>query len=454
MVLLADKWSRIHAHFLQMGGFKLIFLEDERDGLRFMNEMVHRRDDGHLECVVRFEAFKKLLEESHIVLPALSESEIGDRSKVDNVAKGLVLLQLFWFIAQILARAFQRLAITQLEITTAALATIDIVLYYFWWDKPLNAEKPVTIYSIGVQEHINANLRSKRGNRGQIEVTSRCGETDTSLCVHDRHGTLYQCRGWISSGRGGNRSNRMGNFANPSRVWCALGLAIRSCAPALVAVALVTAKAALLIVTGSLNVALPWDEIHHGVVETSHHTKTSKLYNWNNMVLSRMAESIHYVKTVNESLFYSEHAKLTSRLFHIHVVPVLAGIVFGAIHCLAWNFDFPSHKEEKLWRISSVAMISVNIYVVVGVSALIKLRDFITGMVELSLTSLFFEAEVHCSPTLIAEEDALIFISIIFSSTIHAIARTVLIVLAIMSLRDLPPSALEAIGWSDLIPHF
>lgn len=253
----------------------------------------------------------------------------------------------------------------------------------------------------------------------------------------------------------------MGDYA--CRLWCAVDLVIRTCgiskvhvpwlAPIFVAIASVTfamANAALVIVTISLVVALPLDEIHRSAeVVTSHHTKTSKLYNWAIKLpgLSHMPESIHFVTKVNRSLFYSEHAKWTSRLFG--VVAVLAGAVFGAIHCLAWNFDFPSHTEENIWRISSVVMIGVNIYVAVGVSALIKLRDSIKGTLEF----LFPEAELHCSPTLIAEEDALIFLSIIFSSVIHAIARIALIVLAIMSFNHLPPSAFEAIGWSDLIPH-
>lgn len=455
--MVLSEWSQVHAHFLQMGGFKVVFLEKEKEV--FKNEMEYRRDDGQWECVVRFETFEKLLKEGHIDLPDLTEDEIKDRSKFDNISKVLVLLQLSWFIAQILARAFQHLAITQLEITTAALATMNFVMYYFWWHKPLNAQYPEIIYSIGIHKLMNKRdhkkLKSRhakrRSNVGCVDdkaagVTNNPknpeikGRKVTSLGDHDRHGFL-----WHISRRLGNCSRPMGDYA--CRLWCTLDLAIRPnvhvrwLAPILVAipsVAVATAHAALLIITGSLIVALPWNEIHRSTKDVSTRlTETSKLYNWaiRLTVLLRMPESIHYSKKVNESLFYSEHAEWTSRLFQI--VAVLAGIVFGAIHCLAWNFDFPSHTEENVWRISSVVMISVNIYLAVGVSALIKLRDCVV-----------------ISPTFIAEEDALIFISIIFSSIIHAIARIVLIVLAIISLRDLPPSALEAIGWSDLIPHF
>ncbi|KAF8861684.1 hypothetical protein BDZ45DRAFT_647304 [Acephala macrosclerotiorum] len=33
---------------------------------------------------------------------------------------------------------------------------------------------------------------------------------------------------------------------------------------------------------------------------------------------------------------------------------VIAGLVFGSLHCAAWNFAFPTRAEQLLWRISSV----------------------------------------------------------------------------------------------------
>ncbi|KAH6717682.1 hypothetical protein BKA61DRAFT_716038 [Leptodontidium sp. MPI-SDFR-AT-0119] len=46
-------------------------------------------------------------------------------------------------------------------------------------------------------------------------------------------------------------------------------------------------------------------------------------------------------------------------LNHPAVVSVIAGSViggtlFGSLHCLAWNFHFPTHSELILWRISSI----------------------------------------------------------------------------------------------------
>jgi hypothetical protein len=40
-------------------------------------------------------------------------------------------------------------------------------------------------------------------------------------------------------------------------------------------------------------------------------------------------------------------------------ITVATGVVFGAIHCIAWFFDFPSHTELFLWRLSSAAITAV-----------------------------------------------------------------------------------------------
>jgi len=33
---------------------------------------------------------------------------------------------------------------------------------------------------------------------------------------------------------------------------------------------------------------------------------------------------------------------------------ILGAVVFGACHCIAWNFDFPTPIEQTLWRATSV----------------------------------------------------------------------------------------------------
>jgi len=55
-------------------------------------------------------------------------------------------LQTTWFILQCIARGQQRLALTELELITLALASLNAITYAFWWHKPLGVQEPVRIY--------------------------------------------------------------------------------------------------------------------------------------------------------------------------------------------------------------------------------------------------------------------------------------------------------------------
>lgn len=113
--------------------------------------------DGVIEGVLVFDAFKQLLTENLVRCPIISEDEINDKSKGDALSKGIALMQLTWFIVQIFARAGQGLAITELELTTAALAGLNSVMYFFWWSKPRDVRFPVVILSKGMEELLLAN---------------------------------------------------------------------------------------------------------------------------------------------------------------------------------------------------------------------------------------------------------------------------------------------------------
>ena len=75
-----------------------------------------------------------------------TKEEIEDKGKSDWLAKSLVLLQTSWFVMQCIARAIEHLPITHLEIVTLAYAAMNFVIYIFWWNKPLNVNRPVRVF--------------------------------------------------------------------------------------------------------------------------------------------------------------------------------------------------------------------------------------------------------------------------------------------------------------------
>ena len=109
--------------------------------------------DGEVECVLDFDQFCKLLgSESgvpQVSFPTITAAEIQDKSRGDFLSKAIVILQSLWFIIHCIARGKQGLALTELELVTLALASLNGVMYYFWWYKPLGVNEAVKLYRKG-----------------------------------------------------------------------------------------------------------------------------------------------------------------------------------------------------------------------------------------------------------------------------------------------------------------
>ena len=106
------------------------------------------------------------------------------------------------------------------------------------------------------------------------------------------------------------------------------------------------------------------------------------------------------------------------------------GVCFGAIHCTSWNFSFPTHIELLMWRISSVAITAVPIYIFwAGSAGAHHIRD------------MHFRVK------------GFIYFGAVSGLTLYILARAVTLVLAFTSLRELPPGAYETVHWSTFIPH-
>ena len=107
------------------------------------------------------------------------------------------------------------------------------------------------------------------------------------------------------------------------------------------------------------------------------------------------------------------------------------GICFGAIHCIAWHFSFPTYTELLMWRISSVAITAVPVYI-----------------------SLVFSLGGWLSETDFEKFGViLIYFGPLSGGILYILARAVTLVLAFTSLRGLPPGAYETVHWTTFIPH-
>jgi len=132
------RWTQAHAFFLIMGGFTL-------------------HEGGKPVRVLVAKELEELSSAGKIEWPTITEEEIADRSKGDYLSKTIVLSQTAWFIAQCIARGVYGLAVTELEVVTLAFAILTGVIYYFWWDKPLDVRCSVPVQLL--KDNLNADHR-------------------------------------------------------------------------------------------------------------------------------------------------------------------------------------------------------------------------------------------------------------------------------------------------------
>ena len=106
------------------------------------------------------------------------------------------------------------------------------------------------------------------------------------------------------------------------------------------------------------------------------------------------------------------------------------GVCFGAIHCISWGFSFPTHAELLMWRVSCVAITAVPIYIPLGL--------FLAAFLVLVMDG---------------HGEAIYYFPPLSGGILYILARAITLVLAFMSLRDLPPGAYETVRWTTFIPH-
>ncbi|KAJ6573038.1 hypothetical protein DFH09DRAFT_916169, partial [Mycena vulgaris] len=96
------------------------------------------------------------------------------------------------------------------------------------------------------------------------------------------------------------------------------------------------------------------------------------------------------------------------------------GSIFGAIHCAAWNTNFPSTDEKWMWRACSLMVTAIPV-----------------------LVAAFFVLDFTMENDMITT----------ILGAILAAAIPSYIILPFATLHTLPPGAFADVNWSVYIPH-
>ncbi|KAF1926189.1 uncharacterized protein M421DRAFT_68169 [Didymella exigua CBS 183.55] len=134
----SEEWSLSQCYFAVMGG---IVIETG----------AYIADEPHLSITAEGVRLLSFLDK----LPKINNGEVRDKSKADDLAKFLVVLQAGWMIIQCIARVAQDLPVTLLEVNTIGHVVCAFALYMLWWRKPLDIKDPHKIVGEhGLDKHI------------------------------------------------------------------------------------------------------------------------------------------------------------------------------------------------------------------------------------------------------------------------------------------------------------
>jgi hypothetical protein len=116
-------WTMQHAHFADMGGYVL-----------------RTRDFPAFPVDAKQLLF--LIKAGFVKVPNLDIKIIRDKNKIDGMLRIITVCQVFYFVANIVGRAILHLAITCMELTTAAFIVCTVATVFFWLYKPADVNTP------------------------------------------------------------------------------------------------------------------------------------------------------------------------------------------------------------------------------------------------------------------------------------------------------------------------
>ena len=439
--------------------------------------------------VLTLDRFKELIKEPKFEFPRITAAEIKDRSKGDGLSKLIAVLQTSWFILQCIARGSQGLALTELELVTLAVASLNAITFAFWWSKPLSAQEPVNVYvPTGlVAGEVNPSRRDSVEDDDTVApVTAGDVFENTTVDVLDAIGFIFSPRKY--------RYHEVSSYSGAYRVYFVrlpYRLFFILTYPVFVLFPLGIVFLLWIIKTKKVKEAQGKEKVATRVVLTlrmwrytlTHSLRqyfggpdgplrtiayTVKFYhqfsfikNWFffipasflllflltiilsplfiiSFIASFTFTAVFEIVTTNEVRPGATHVPsfyapaTDSDHYSRMVVFAIFGVIFGGIHCIGWNFAFPTHFETSLWRHTSLVLTIVPLvaapidYILENVNLKGRVGEKLRLLLDLVMTALLF---------------------------VYVPARLSLIAQALALLRDQPAAAYVAVDWTKYIPH-
>ena len=398
-------WTRTHSFFLIMGGFTL-----------------HK--GGKPVRVLETRDLEELSEAGKIEWPTITEEEIADRSKGDYLSKTIVLFQTTWFIGQCIARGAYKLAVTELEVVTLAFAVLTGVIYYLWWDKPLDVRCPIPVQLL--EGHVG-----QEDTGSQIiplpEVSAQEKEEDDEITVLAN--PLPSSPIQVDKSTPDPTLTNTGCHVSPSQEVSDQGTPQGE--EKVVVNADPLPSTSIQVDSSAPNpflTRMARFQTFRRRSREKHGTLLGSGYVFIVFPLQRFFGAFAELLTCNT--LEDETLRVPTFYSPTHdddddgaafILGICVSIVFGAIHCIAWSFHFATLPERWAWRISAI---------------------LIAGS-PIAMTTLLVKGSY----------DGFGLFIIMSMLCLYIIARIALLVLPFIALRALLPGAYVQLDWVSFLPH-
>lgn len=314
------------------------------------------------------------------LLPDISEEEVKDKSKGGSLTKSIACIQATWFCLSCIARVSQKLPVSMLELNVLAHSLCTILVYIIWWRKPLDIKQPLVIREDRMRPLLaymwmaskTSCIPKPAWSESKSNSTIKVGRDPEFEAIIDDRASSED-----AANVGLNHRQRASDSVLPALGDLNTdGLSVRR--P--VAVTITTTQP--LSGTGfRVNAkSTRWKETETSVSGDEYNVTENTITHYKPAVfnltpcdvrrwelareamdkyqLKKPATNLDLVtvKAIPESMGFDFMSKEIKALPFLGFSLVAAG--YGGLHALAWNAQFPTHRELILWHMSALVVAS------------------------------------------------------------------------------------------------
>ncbi|THY75313.1 hypothetical protein D6C86_03695 [Aureobasidium pullulans] len=429
-------WSMVHAFYAVMGGFVV----DSNEESPLYPECAQRKRITLSPTGVQY-----IAEHHSHLLPHVEEAEVRDKSKANALAKFLVCIQAGWFVLQCISRMVLSLPITLLELNTFGHSICALIIYIFWWSKPLDVEQPTPIKSKEAQDlfaflcmnskDFRPLYRRNRSNKAEMDYLTITSDLEEANPEVPR-----------PKSRNSPSFNRTALSETLER--------ILELVPRIGDIKRNYGQGAKPVTRGMNTIVLKKDQIHFETgISNLHDTielRKEDIHRWTlaaNMMRAAQADHNKIGNTVvRRSRNWPTMDLDPKALDWILLASFNAlSILYGGLHALAWNAEFVTPKRQNTWRLASL-------FVITFVPAL-TLVLLIENLVTFGIESNFVGRGVMLKINRFMYDWQIWQVLLVLGSLMYLWARAFLVVESFLSLAHSPAGVYDLPRWSAYVPH-